>query len=298
MQAFRYQTSVVGEAAINVATPATQTIPFVFSSPHSGTRYPPDFIAASRLDPLALRRSEDSFVDELFAAAPGAGAPLVKALFARAYCDPNREAYELDPNMFEDELPAFANTASLRVAGGLGTIARVVGSGGEIYRRKLTFAEAEERIARCYHPYHSAILSLLEATRTAFGIAVLIDCHSMPSVGGPMDRDEGRVRPDVVLGDRFGSACNQTLVDVAERTLANMGYRVVRNHPYAGGFNTHHYGRPAEGLHALQIEINRAIYMDEARIERRPSLATIAADMTRLIQVLGRLDTRALKSAR
>jgi N-formylglutamate amidohydrolase len=296
MYARRYPTSPTDEAAIAVAAPAVQAIPLIFSSPHSGTRYPADFIAASRLDPLALRRSEDSFVDEIFAAAPRLGAPLVKALFARAYCDPNREPYELDPAMFEDELPAFANTASLRVAGGLGTIARVVGAGGEIYRRKLTFAEAERRIDDCYRPYHAAISSLLEATRRSFGVAVLIDCHSMPSVGGPMDRDEGRVRADVVLGDRYGSACAPALVDLAERTLAALGYRVARNQPYAGGFNTHYYGRPAEGLHALQIEINRAIYMDEARIERRPSLARVAADMTRLIEALGQVDQRALHS--
>ncbi|HUN50586.1 MAG TPA: N-formylglutamate amidohydrolase [Candidatus Sulfotelmatobacter sp.] len=298
MYARRQPTSPADEAAIAVAKPTVQTIPLVFSSPHSGTRYPADFVAASRLEPLALRRSEDSFVDEIFAAAPRLGAPLVQALFARAYCDANREPYELDPTMFEDELPAFANTASLRVAGGLGTIARVVGVGGEIYRRKLTFAEAELRIDHCYRPYHAALEQLLEATRRSFGVAVLVDCHSMPSVGGPMDRDEGRVRPEVVLGDRYGSACAPALVDLAERTLAAMGYRVARNQPYAGGFNTHHYGRPAEGLHALQIEINRATYMDEARIERRPSLAAVSADMTRLIEMLGRVDQRALRPSR
>jgi N-formylglutamate amidohydrolase len=298
MQAIRAKAEPADDAAIEVAEPATQTVPFVFTSPHSGTRYPEHFIAASRLDPLALRRSEDSFVDELFATAPHVGAPLVKALFARAYCDANREPYELDPAMFEDELPAFANTASLRVAGGLGTIARVVGAGGEIYRRKLTFAEAEARISGCYRPFHAAVSRLLSATRALFGVAVLIDCHSMPSIGGPMDRDEGRSRPDIVLGDRFGSACAPQLVDVAEHVLTKLGYRVARNHPYAGGFNTHHYGQPVKGVHALQIEINRALYMDEARIERRAALTTMAADMGLLMEALGQIEPRALGARR
>ena len=142
---------------IEVHQPARQTLPLVLSSPHSGEDYPEDFIAASRLDRLTLRRSEDSFVDELFAAAPALGAPLIRALFPRAYIDPNREPWELDPAMFEDELPAYANTGSPRVAAGLGTIARVVANGEEIYGRKLRFADAKARVERCYRPYHAAL---------------------------------------------------------------------------------------------------------------------------------------------
>ncbi|WP_119418260.1 N-formylglutamate amidohydrolase [Desertibaculum subflavum] len=279
-----------GEAAgpdpVILSLPTVQSIPFVYSSPHSGTFYPPDFLAAARLDHVAIRRSEDSFVDELFAAVPLLGAPLVAARYARAFCDVNREPYELDPAMFEDELPAFANTTSLRVAGGHGTIARVVGAGAEIYRGKLTFAEADRRIRDCYQPYHAALGRLLAETRARFGVAVLIDCHSMPSTGGPLERDSGRARPDIVLGDRYGSACAPELVETATRALQSLGYRVSRNAPYAGGFNTYHYGRPAERLHALQIEINRGLYMDEERLAKKPGFARLAGDLERLVAAL------------
>ncbi len=167
----------------DVLAPAHQTVPLVFASPHSGADYPPEFLAASRLDGLAIRRSEDSIVDELFAAAPTHGAPLLRALFPRAFIDPNREPFELDPTMFEDALPDYANTQSSRVAAGLGTVARVVSSGKEIYLHKLRFADAARRIDAHYRPYHRALRELLDATRQSFGCYVLIDCHSMPSVG-------------------------------------------------------------------------------------------------------------------
>ena len=274
---------------LEVLAPVRQTVPFVYASPHSGSDYPADFIAASRLDPMALRKSEDSFVDELFAAAPALGAPLLRALFPRAYCDPNREAYELDPAMFRDQLPRFANTTSLRVAGGLGVIARVVASGQEIYRDKLPYAEAERRIAMFYRPYHQALGDLLAATRAKFGFAVLIDCHSMPSVGGPTDQDNGARRPDIVLGDRFGHACDRRLTDAAEAILRRAGYQVCCNNPYAGGYTTNRYGRPRDGVHGLQIEVNRALYMDETAFRRLPGLGALAADMAALIRGLGEL---------
>lgn len=276
--------------AFEVRVPIETRLPFVYASPHSGTYYPSEFIAAARLDPLALRRSEDSFVDEIFAAAPELGAPLLCARFARAFCDPNREPYELDPGMFADRLPEYANTTSSRVAGGLGTIARTVGGGGEIYRRKLTFAEAEKRIRDFYQPYHDALWRLLEAARARFGHVFLIDCHSMPSIGGPLEWDQGRQRPDIVLGDRYGHSCAPALTAAAEEILRRRGYHVLRNRPYAGGFTTHHYGRPGEGLHALQIEINRGLYMDETRIERSAGLAALQADMTGLMRELAACD--------
>ena len=194
----------VHNRAYSILRPAEQTMPLVVSSPHSGRDYRPDFLAVSRLDAVTLRRSEDSFVDELFTAAPACGAPLLHALFPRAYVDPNREAYELDPAMFEDSLPDYANTRSPRVRGGLGTIARVVANGAEIHRHKLRVAEALERIRSFYRPYHAALARLIHETRERFGNAVLIDCHSMPSIGGPMDRDPGTSRVDIVLGDRHG----------------------------------------------------------------------------------------------
>lgn len=282
--------STIDDATIvAVQAPSPQTVPLVFASPHSGRDYPADFVAASRLDPLALRRSEDSFVDELFAAAPVHGAPLIAACFPRAYCDPNREPYELDPEMFADPLPAFANTRSPRVAAGLGTIPKVVATGTEIYRTKLPVAEAEWRVATCYRPYHSRLRALVDATRHLFGWSLLVDCHSMPSVGGPLDRDAGTARVDVVLGDCFGAACAPIVTHTVEESFLRLGYRVVRNAPYAGGYTTRHYGQPSTGSHALQIELNRALYMDERAHARSPGFAPLAADLGQVIADLAAL---------
>ena len=275
-----------------LSAPSRQTAPVVFASPHSGDHYPADLIAATRLPRYTLRRSEDSFVDRLFAAAPQFGAPLLRALWARVYLDVNREPYELDQGMFADALPPHANTSSLRVAGGLGTIARVVAEGAEVYDGKLRFAEAEDRIARLWRPYHAALAELVMRTRRTFGFSVLIDCHSMPSIGGPMDRDGGRSRPDIVLGDRFGAACAPALSDFVHRRLEEQGYVVARNNPYAGGFTTHHYGQPARGSHALQIEMNRALYMDERAIEPLPVFDEHARNFSALIAELATIDLR------
>ncbi len=281
----------------DVAGPDIQTIPFVLNSPHSGRVYPPSFLEASRLDAISIRRSEDCFVDEIFGAAPRLGAPLLSANFPRAYLDTNREPYELDPAMFHDALPPHANTRSVRVAGGLGTIARVVADSTEIYRAPLSYAEAERRIRTLYMPYHQTLSDLLESTFHRFGCAVLIDCHSMPSIGGPMDDDIGNTRADIVLGDRYGVSASPSLTDAAERILSDLGYTVVRNTPYAGGFNTEHYGRPAKGLHALQIEINRALYMDETRIARAPGLKRLSRDMGEFIARLALMDRAFLAPA-
>jgi N-formylglutamate amidohydrolase len=273
-----------------VLAPASQDLALVVASPHSGACYPPEFVAASRLDPVALRRSEDSFNDEIFGGAPALGAPLLKALFPRAFVDPNREPWELDPAMFSGPLPSYVNSRSPRVAAGLGTIARVVANGEEIYGRKLDFAEAARRIEQFYRPYHAALQGLIERTRERFGWCFLIDCHSMPSIGGPMDRDPGMRRVDFVLGDCHGASCGPALVETVESYLAGLGYVVTRNLPYAGGYVTRHYGRPERGVHALQIELNRALYMDEERIERRPRLARLAAEMEGLIATIAALD--------
>ncbi|TQV81653.1 N-formylglutamate amidohydrolase [Denitrobaculum tricleocarpae] len=277
-----------------ILAPKTQTLPLVFSSPHSGCDYPTDFIAKSRLDPTTLRRSEDSFVDELFSAAPECGAPLVAADFPRAYVDVNREPYELDPAMFDEALPAFVNTHSPRIAAGLGTIARVVASGVDIYRGKLTFAEVEQRIQQCYYPYHAALRYLIEQTLARFGYCIMIDCHSMPSLstltGGPGNAN----RIDFVLGDHHGESCDPAITGAAAALLRSCGYQVGLNKPYAGGFITTHYGRPADGVHVLQIEISRDIYMDEASLQRGPGLKRLAAEIRILIQRLGALDPGSL----
>jgi N-formylglutamate amidohydrolase len=267
--------------------PARQTVPVVFASPHSGIDYPAEFLDAARLDPVSLRRSEDAFVDELFAAAPEAGAPLLSALFPRAFVDPNREPLELDPQMFEDALPPEANTDSPRVAAGLGMIARVIASGEEIYGRKLKVAEAIRRLERYYRPYHAMLAELIGETRRRFGACVLIDCHSMPSVGGPMERDAGRGRVDIVLGDCRGTSCAPALTDRVEAAFRQIGYGVARNNPYSGGYVTQFYGRPAEKVHALQIEINRALYMDEIGLVRGPGFARLASDLARLMGAMG-----------
>jgi len=289
------ETVIDSDAAIEILAPAEQRVPLVFSSPHSGRYYPAAFLAASKLDALAIRRSEDSFVDELFGHVPQLGAPLLRALFPRAFVDPNREPYELDPAMFTTPLPAFVNRRSPRVAAGLGTIARVVANGSEIYSGKLDFDEANERIERCYRPYHDALEDLIAHTRTMFGTCVLIDCHSMPSIGGPMENDAGRHRQvDFILGDAHGRSCARTLTLLVEDTLRGMGYSVVRNTPYSGGFITRNYGRPERGVHALQIEINRALYMDETSFERTEGLARVAADMRDLAVRIAELEPAAL----
>jgi N-formylglutamate amidohydrolase len=277
----------------DVLEPRKQTLPFVLNSPHSGRVYPARFLASSNLDPLTLRRSEDSFVDEIFAGAVELGAPLLRAHFPRAYLDVNREPYELDPTMFADPLPPHANTRSVRVAGGLGTIARVVSEATEIYHTPLPYSEAEARIRDIYMPFHETLRGLLEKTHRQFGEAILIDCHSMPSIGGPFEDEIDENRPDIVLGDRYGTACAPELVEAAERILRSMGYRVTRNNPYAGGFNTEHYGAPARGLHAIQIEINRTLYMDEQKVQRRSGITRLSKDMTRLVRKLGRDMRRA-----
>jgi len=274
-----------GIGILDLQRPVVQSLPLVLASPHSGAEYPADFLAASRLDPLALRRSEDSFVDELFAAAPRLGAPLLAARFPRAYVDVNREAYELDPSMFSDTLPGFVNAGSPRVRMGLGTIARLVASGEEIYTTKLSFAEVRYRIERHYRPYHQVLNRLVEETEALFGGYLLVDCHSMPSgVGSGC----GRSWADIVLGDCHGGACAPEILEAARRFLAERGFTVAINAPYAGGFTTDHYGRPDLHRHALQIEINRSLYMNEQNYRRKPYFARLAQELTELVTRLGR----------
>ncbi len=264
-----------------VDRPAIHTSPVIFASPHSGRCYSSAFLASSRLDALNLRRSEDCFVDELFAAAPEHGVPLLSATFPRAYCDANREPWELDPTMFEDTLPPWVNTTSPRVGAGLGTIARVVASGEAIYRARLNFAEAERRVDALWRPYHDTLTSLIGGAKALFGCCLLIDCHSMPSNAQPT---RGGVRhADFVLGDAHGSASTPRVTRHVERLLTDLGYVVRRNDPYAGGFVTRHYGRPRDHVHALQIEISRDLYMDEARIVRLPTFDALRRDMTTVI---------------
>jgi N-formylglutamate amidohydrolase len=269
--------------AFEIVEPSQWRAPVIFNSPHSGSVYPPDFLHASRIDLAALRRSEDSFMDELIAGLSDRGFPVVRVHFPRSYVDVNREPYELDPRMFTGRLPSFANTRSLRVAGGLGTIPRVVGDGQEIYRDRLNVDDALGRIETLYKPYHRALRRLINQAHQRFGTVLVVDCHSMPSVG--VSRDEP-ARTDVVIGDRYGTSCAAQIPALIETTLEGLGYSVGRNKPYAGGFITEHYGNPASGLHAVQVELNRAIYMDERLRERSDRFNQVAADLSLLADAL------------
>lgn len=269
--------------------------PLVFASPHSGRLYPEDMMSAAALDAVSIRRSEDALVDELIAAAPAHGATLIVANFARAYIDLNREAFELDASMFADELPEFARARTARVAAGLGAIARVVSEGQEIYRRKLTFAEARKRIETAHRPYHAALEALLAEAQAAHGFAILVDWHSMPAAAA---RAAGRDRPcDIVLGDRFGAACAGVLPSRVERELEALGYRVTRNTPYAGGYTTEHYGQPQRRAHALQVEINRALYLDEATLAPTSGFPRLKGHIEQLTRALAAADWSALRAA-
>ena len=278
-----------------VLEPARTAGPVLFNSPHSGSTYPRDFLAASRLDMATLRRSEDSFVDELIAGVVERGFPLMHAHFPRCFVDVNREPYELDPRMFEGRLPSFANTRSMRVAGGLGTVARVVGDAQEIYDQRIPVDDALRRIESLYKPYHRSLRRLFTKLHRDFGAAVLVDCHSMPSTAGHKDE---RPRPEFVLGDRYGTSCVGVVSETVEQTLRSLGYSVSRNKPYAGGFITEHYGNPAAGLHAIQLEINRALYMDERRYERSSHFARLAADLETLASRLGEIPLEELRPYR
>ncbi|MEK1872347.1 MAG: N-formylglutamate amidohydrolase [Rhizobium altiplani] len=264
-------------ALFEVREPESHAIPFVYNSPHSGRIYPPEFIAQSRLEGISIRRSEDHYVDELFADASALGAPLLLANFPRAYLDVNREPYELDPRMFDGLLPPYANINSLRVAGGLGTIPRIVAENMEIYARRLSVQEGLDRIEAVYKPYHAALRRLIARTHVQFGFGVLIDCHSMP---GNVRVAGTNARPDFIIGDRYGTSASADLSRAAVAILEEMGFTAIRNKPYAGGFITEHYGRPSRGLHALQIEVNRSIYVDEVTLEKRSDFALVAAAIT------------------
>jgi N-formylglutamate amidohydrolase len=273
--------------AFRLVQPAAAATPLICASPHSGRIYPAAMMAASQLDRRAIRRSEDALVDQLIGGAPSHGHTLIAAEYARAYIDVNREPWELDPAMFEDELPSFARARTARVAAGLGAIARIVCEGQEIYARKLTFAEAEARVRQVHQPYHAALAALIGEMKARFGIAILIDWHSMPAAAAVGRSGEAC---DVVLGDRFGAACSPHVTAFVERTLDAMGYRVARNAPYAGGYTTEHYGRPGRKIHALQIELSRALYFDEAALAPTAGFERLGADLGRLFEALAGQD--------
>jgi N-formylglutamate deformylase len=244
---------------VAVLRPERQTAPFIFASPHSGRLYPESFARQTRLDPVSLRKSEDAFVDELFSSVTALGAPLIAARFPRAFVDVNRAPGEIDPAMFDAPLGAASPSRTPRVAAGLGIIPRIVRDGLEIYGARLPVHEAHFRLECFYRPYHAALAALVAETRALFGVAIVVDCHSMP----PPSRGS-----DIVIGDCYGEAAASELIGAAQRALAQLGFSVIRNAPYAGGYTTHLYGKPDLGVHALQIEVSRALYLDERRMEK------------------------------
>jgi N-formylglutamate deformylase len=266
--------------------PAAQTVPFIFASPHSGRHYPASLAKASRLDPLTLRRSEDAFVDELFAGVPGLGAPLLAAEFPRAFLDVNRGQGEIDANMFAAPVTVAVDLPSARVTAGLGVIPRIVRDGADIYRGKLDPEEAGQRLENLYRPYHQALETLVTETLARFGVAVVVDCHSMPS---------GLVAPDIVLGDRYGASAAPALSRLAEESFARQRLGVVRNAPYAGGHTTMLYGRVSQGCHALQIEINRGLYLEEDRIAKKPGFEKLQRKLTAALTRIVRIDPALLR---
>lgn len=276
--------------AFETIRPRRQTAALVFNCAHSGRDYPERFLAMTRLDHLSIRQSEDAYVDELFARAPHLGLPLLRAHFPRAYLDVNREPWELDPAMFVEPLGENINAASPRVAAGLGTLARLVAENKPIYRDRLRFEDARMRIEGIYMPYHTTLQQLLSDTLQRFGIAVLIDCHSMPR----LNRQGDRSAPDVVLGDRYGTTCAPVIVDLVETLFASAGLRVARNRPYAGGYITRSYGRPSYGVHTLQVEISRHLYMNEASLQKTAGFEPVRQLMERVMLNLVQLDVAGL----
>jgi N-formylglutamate amidohydrolase len=278
--------------AFETVKPRRMTAPIVFNSAHSGRDYPDRFLKMTRLDQLSIRQSEDAYVDELFSRAPHLGTPLLRAHFPRAYLDVNREPWELDPTMFADPLSDRFNTSSPRVAAGLGTIARVVAENKPIYREPLTLDDARMRVEGIYIPYHATLQRLLTDAVSNFGVAVLIDAHSMPRIS----RTGDRLAPDIVLGDRYGTTCGTALIDLAEMVFAGAGLRVARNRPYAGGFIARTYGRPQHRIHALQVEISRHLYMNETTLEKNDGFNAIRQLVERLTLALIGYDLSLLNS--
>lgn len=279
--------------AFETVRPRRLTAPLVFNSAHSGRVYPERFLRMTRLDRLSIRQSEDAFVDELFGRAPHMGTPMLRAHFPRAYLDVNREPWELDPAMFDEPLSDRFNTTSPRVAAGLGTLARVVAENKPIYSERLTLDDARMRIEGIYQPYHATLQKLLSEALRAFGVAVLIDCHSMPR----LSRSSERPSPDIVLGDRYGTSCASPLIDLAETVFASAGLRVARNRPYAGGFSIRTYGRPPHGVHALQVEISRHLYMNEVTLEKNDGFDAVRTVLERLVMALIGMDINRLAAA-
>lgn len=267
----------LGASIFEIMEPAELRVPFLFNSPHSGRIYPSQLLTQSALTADQVRMSEDAFVDFIFRDVVTIGAAFMHVQFPRAYLDVNRGAYELDQTFFSDTLPDFVPPPSLRAKAGLGTVPSVVAHNKPLYQKPLPFSVARERIERLYFPYHQALEAKLRHIEQRFGHVVLVDCHSMP---GNLKYFEGKRQPDIILGDCYGRSCAPALVDYATELFCEKGYSVVHNQPYSGGYITSHYGNPMQNRHALQIEINRELYMNERLIELHSGFTQLQADVT------------------
>jgi len=269
-----------------IHSPKTRDSAVVFASPHSGSQYPDWFVEASLLDSQSIRSSEDAFVDQLFKSVPQQGAPLLVAHAPRAFLDLNRSKDELDPALIEGVRKVGHNP---RVASGLGVIPRVVANGRPIYYGKMTRAQAHHRIDTYWRPYHAALQGLLNESRATFGKAILIDCHSMPREAVETGLRPGARRPEIVLGDRFGAASHPEIMDAVAAAFEKEGFVVARNTPFAGAYVTQTYGRPARGQHAIQVEIDRSLYMDEATITPHEGFDAIQSRLTAVVAQLANI---------
>ena len=276
----------ISHNAYTVFLPEEQTVPLLFSSPHSGQLYSEDFLHQSTLPLLRLRSTEDTFVDELFSISPQAGAVQLAATFPRCYVDPNRAIEEIDVSMFQGDVGYPANKTSLRVKSGLGVIPRVNLQGEAIYAATLPALEVAHRLENYYKPYHAMLKKLIQQTKKKFGFCLLIDCHSMPSVGGPIDEDKGQPRVNFVLGDYDAKSCAPVFSRSVATFLRRQGFAVQFNMPYAGGFITQHYGDPARNVHVLQIEVCRSLYMNEQTIEKTANFSALQHAISGLVQHL------------
>jgi N-formylglutamate amidohydrolase len=273
-------------AIFEILAPPQWSVPMVFNSPHSGTHIPDELAKATSLPDAKLHSSEDSYVDELFSGCVDVGAPLMRAMFSRSFLDLNREPYEFDARMFQGKLPAYVNCSSPRVASGLGTIPRTVGDGILIYDAPLQLEDALNRVETYYRPYHRALGQLLEEAYMATGMALLVDCHSMPSSAVSHFKGVAGPIPDVVLGERFGSSCAPDIASRIHHTLEQAGLIVLRNKPYSGGFFTENHGRPRHARHAIQIELNRELYMNETTREKKPGFQALQNLLTSMAHAL------------
>ena len=257
--------------------PEVRNTSVVFASPHSGRDYSRAFMQRTVLDAHTIRTSEDAFVDRLFSKAPDLGAVFLHAGAPRAFVDLNRAADEMDCAVVEGAPRIVHNP---RIASGLGVIPRVVASGRAIYRGKLTRAEAALRVDEYWRPYHAALAKEMRANHSQFGSAILVDCHSMPHEAIEAIKTPQGQRPQIVIGDRFGASAGSDIVDRVEAAFTGAGFVTARNAPFAGAYITQAYGRPSRGMHAIQIEIDRSLYMDETLIEPNADFHAVRRKIT------------------